>query len=58
MCTRIKLAEIAKIEALRPFHGTLLNEESNIQPIVELFQNGVWRKQIEIGVQDSFIIAV
>lgn len=37
MCTRAKLAEIAKTEALRPFHGSLLNEESNIQPIVDLF---------------------
>lgn len=37
MCTRAKLAEIAKVEALRPFHGTLLNKKSNIQPIVNLF---------------------
>ena len=37
MCTRIKLAEVAKMEAQKPFHGTLQNEDSNIQPIVELF---------------------
>lgn len=37
MCTRAKLAEVARTEALRPFHGTLANKESNIKPIVDLF---------------------
>ena len=37
MCTRSKLAEVARMEALRPFHGTLPNKESNIKPIVDLF---------------------
>ncbi|MGN6713857.1 CHAP domain-containing protein [Anaerocolumna jejuensis] len=37
MSTRAELAEIAKLEALRPFHGILPDEEANIQPIVSLF---------------------
>lgn len=37
MCTRANLAKIAKAEALRPFHGFLPNEDSNIKPIVDLF---------------------
>ncbi len=37
MCTRAKLAEVANTEALRPFHGSLLYDKSNIKPIVDLF---------------------
>ena len=58
MCTRAKLAEIAKTEALRPFHGSLLNENQIFNRLSICFQNGVLSKQIEIGVRDSFITAV
>lgn len=37
MCTRIRLAEIAKVAAQKPFYGFLQNKEANIQPIVDLF---------------------
>jgi hypothetical protein len=37
MCTRVKLAELAKVEALRPFNGFLPDKAPNIQPIVDLF---------------------
>lgn len=37
MCTRKRLAEVAKAAAQKPFYGILQNKEANIQPIVELF---------------------
>lgn len=37
MCTRAKLGAVAKAEALKPFHGVLPGEKSNLQPIVDLF---------------------
>lgn len=37
MCTRIKLAEIAKAAALKPFYGNLQDKGANIQSIVALF---------------------
>lgn len=37
MCTRTKLAEIAKAAAQKPFYGRVQNKEPNIQPIVALF---------------------
>ena len=37
MCTRRKLAEIARIAAQKPFYGIVQNKEPNIQPIVALF---------------------
>ena len=37
MGTRIKLAEVAKSAAQKPFYGILESQASNIQPIVDLF---------------------
>lgn len=37
MCSRKKLAEVAMKKALRPLHGVLPNEKSNLKPIVDLF---------------------
>ena len=37
MATRLILADIAKAEALRCFHGAVMKLEANIQPIVKLF---------------------
>lgn len=37
MGTRIKLAEVAKDAAQKPFYGVLESQASNIQPIVALF---------------------
>ncbi len=37
MSTRIKLVEIAKAAAQKPFYGFIQNEESNLQPIIDLF---------------------
>lgn len=37
MCTRTKLADVAKAEVLKPFHGVLPNKDSNLKPIVDLF---------------------
>ncbi|WP_268233507.1 hypothetical protein [Tissierella pigra] len=34
---RDKLAEIAKLEAQRCFHGNVMGLESNIEPIINLF---------------------
>ena len=37
MATRQKLADIAKVEAQRCFHGAVMQMEANIQPIIEPF---------------------
>jgi len=37
MCTRKRLAEVAKAAAEMPFYGILQSKEANIQQIVELF---------------------
>ena len=46
MATRQYLAEIAKFEAQRCFHGAVMKMEANIQPIIEPFParegNGKW----------------
>jgi hypothetical protein len=37
MCTRKRLAEVAKAAAQKPFHGILENNDTNIQPMIDLF---------------------
>jgi len=44
MATRKNLAEITKIEAQKFFHGTVMQTEPTIQPIISFFPIMVYRR--------------
>ena len=58
MSNRVILAEVARQEALKMYHGNVMTVEANIHPILHTFRSGRYKKQMACGVPHLCIIAV